>query len=62
MHRICQPVQKTEAVDWYGASFMSSLWGFARERFTSQAFGDCFCNIATGEGLTAGQRDELEEA
>ena len=48
--------------DWYRASILSSLWGFAPERFTSQAFWDCFDAIATGESLPAGQRDELEEA
>ena len=62
IHRICQPGPKTEVADWYRASILSSLWGFAPERFRSQAFWDCFDAIATGEGLPAGQRDELEEA
>ncbi len=62
MHRICQPGPKTEVADWYRASILASLWGFAPERFTSQAFWDCFDSIATGEGLPPGQRDELEEA
>jgi transposase len=62
IHRICQPGPKTEVADWYRASILSSLWGFAPERFTSQAFWDCFDAIATGESLPAGQRDELEEA
>jgi transposase len=62
IHRICQPGPKTEVADWYRASILSSLWGFAPERFTSQAFWDCFDTIATGESLPAGKRDELEEA
>src|ERR1035441_971290 len=47
IHRICQPGPKTEVADWYRASILSSLWGFAPERFTSQAFWDCFDTIAT---------------
>jgi len=62
IHRICQPGPKTEVADWYRDSILSSLWGFAPERFTSQAFWDGFDRIATGESLLAGQRDELEEA
>jgi len=62
IHRICQPGPKTEVADWYRNSILFSLWGFAPERFTSQAFWDCFDSIATGESLPAGKRDELEEA
>jgi transposase len=62
IHRICQPGPKTEVADWYRNSILSSLWGFAPERFTSQAFWDCFDSIATGESLPSGKRDELEEA
>ncbi len=62
IHRICQPGPKTEVADWYRASILSSLWGFAPERFRSQDFWDCFDSIATGESLPAGKRDELEEA
>jgi transposase len=62
IHRICQPGPKTEVADWYQDSILSSLWGFAPERFSSQAFWDCFDRIATGESLPAGTRDELEEA
>jgi transposase len=62
IHRICQPGPKTEVADWYRDSILSSLWGFAPERFTSQAFWDCFDAIATSESLSPGQRDELEEA
>jgi transposase len=62
IHRICQPGPKTEVADWYQDSILSSLWGFAPERFSSQAFWDCFDRIATGESLPSGKRDELEEA
>jgi transposase len=62
IHRICRPGPKTEVADWYRNSILSSLWGFAPERFRSQDFWDCFDSIATGESLPAGKRDELEEA
>jgi transposase len=62
IHRICQPGPKTEVADWYRDSILSSLWGFAPERFSSQAFWDCFDRIDTGESLPSGKRDELEEA
>ena len=62
IHRICQPGPKTEVADWYQDSILSSVWGFAPERFSSQAFWDCFDRIATGEPLPAGKGDELEEA
>jgi transposase len=62
IHRICQPGPKTEVAGWYQQSILASLWGFAPERFSSQAFWDCFDKIPTGEALPSGQRDELEEA
>jgi hypothetical protein len=62
IHRICRPGPKTEVADWYRNSILASLWGFAPERFTSQAFWDCFDAIATGESLPAGKRDALDEA
>jgi transposase len=62
IHRICQPGPKTEVARWYQDSILASLWGLAPERFTSQAFWDCFDEIRTGESLPAGQQDELEEA
>ena len=45
IHRICEPGPKTEASDWYRRSVLHSLWGFPPERFTSQAFWDCFEQI-----------------
>ena len=62
IHRICQPGPKTEVARWYQDCILASLWGFAPERFTSQAFWDCFDEIHTGESLPSEQRDELEEA
>ena len=62
IHRVCQPGPKTEVARWYRDSILSSLWGFAPERFTSQAFWDGFDQIRTGESLPAGSPDELEEA
>jgi transposase len=57
VHRICQPGPKTEVADWYRRSILHSLWGFPPERFTSQAFWDCFDKIQTGS-----EGDELEKA
>ena len=42
IHRICHPGPKTEISEWYRHSVLASLWGFPPERFTSQAFWDCF--------------------
>lgn len=57
IHRICQPGPKTEVADWYGRTILASLWGFPAERFTSQAFWDCFDRIRTGD-----KDDELDQA
>jgi transposase len=62
IHRICQPGPKTEVAGWYQDSILSSLWEMAPERFTSQAFWDCFDRIQTGEARLPGSPDELEEA
>jgi transposase len=42
IHRICAPGPKTEVSEWYRRSLLPSLWGVPPERFTSQAFWDCF--------------------
>ncbi len=42
IHRICEPGPKTEVSEWYRRSLLPSLWGLPPERFTSQAFWDCF--------------------
>jgi len=57
IHRICQPGPKTEVAGWYSRTILASLWGFPAERFTSQAFWDCFDRIRT-----TGDDDELEQA
>jgi transposase len=58
IHRICEPGPKTEVGDWYRGTILQTLWKFPPERFSSQAFWDCFDRIqATGE-----QDDELDEA
>ena len=51
------PSPKTEVADWYSRTILASLWGFPPERFTSQAFWDCFDRIRSG-----GDDDELEQA
>jgi hypothetical protein len=61
IHRICQPGPKTEVADWYDRTVLQTLWGFAAERFTSQAFWDCFDALAP-ERPSPGASDELEQA
>jgi len=61
IHRICQPGPKTEVSDWYGHTILQPLWGFPPERFSSQAFWDCFEQIQP-EHPPPGQPDALEEA
>lgn len=58
IHRICQPGPKTEVSDWYRQSIFEPLWHFPAERFSSQAFWDCFDRIRVA---TEGD-DELDEA
>ena len=58
IHRICQPGPKTEVAAWYRHSILHTLWGFPPERFTSQAFWDCFEQIdstATNDSLQQAQ-------
>src|SRR5205807_10648698 len=57
IHRICQPGPKTEVADWYRRTVLHSLWKVEPERFTSQAFWDCFDRIPTEPG-----QDQLEQA
>ncbi len=63
-HRICAPGPKTEAGDWYRQTVLPSLWGFEPERFTSQAFWDCFEQLLPEKEAAVRQeeRDPLEEA
>lgn len=62
IHRICQPGPKTEVADWYRRSVLHSLWGFPAERFSSQAFWDCFDQIRTAGAEPLAGEDQLEEA
>jgi len=58
IHRICQPGPKTEVADWYRESILQTQWQFPPDRFSSQAFWDCFDQIqANGDS-----DDELDEA
>jgi len=56
IHRICQPGPKTEVSEWYRQSILHTLWGFPPERFSSQAFWDCF------EQIDATAADPLQQA
>ena len=62
IHRICQPGPKTEVADWYRRNILHSLWGFSPERFSSQAFWDCFDQIRTAGTEPLAGEDQLEEA
>lgn len=62
IQRICRPGPKTEVPDWYRRSVLHSLWGFPPERFTSQAFWDCFDQIRTAGADPAAGQDDLEQA
>ncbi len=44
-HRLADPGPKTEVADWYHQTILESLWQVPAERFTSQAFWDCFQQI-----------------
>ncbi len=61
-HRLCAPGPKTEVADWYRASILPRLWGFAPERFRSQAFWDCCERLAVGAAGGAAPDDALEQA
>jgi transposase len=62
IHRICQPGPKTEVADWYRRSILHSLWGLPAERFSSQAFWDCFDQIHTAGAEPLAAEDQLEQA
>jgi transposase len=58
IHRICEPGPKTEVADWYHETILQTQWQFPPDRFSSQAFWDCFDQIqANGDS-----DDELDEA
>ena len=60
IHRICRPGPKTEVPDWYQRTVLHSLWNLPPERFTSQAFWDCFDTLGNGDAEEA--EAELERA
>jgi len=58
IQRVCQPGPKTDVAAWYRRTILHAVWGFPPERFTSQAFWDCFDQIqASGSG-----QDDLDRA
>lgn len=60
-HRICDPGPKTEVADWYQSTVLESLWRLPPERFTSQAFWDCFDQIKLSPiGSDVTQEDDLD--
>jgi hypothetical protein len=63
IHRICRPGPKTEVADWYRRTILHTLWGFPPERFTSQAFWDCFDAIrSTDSNSLAVAENDLDRA
>jgi len=63
IHRICHPGPKTEIADWYRRTVLHQLWGLPAERFTSQAFWDCFEQIhVTDAEDGSGEPDQLQQA
>jgi transposase len=63
IHRICDPGPKTEVADWYERTVLPSLWHLPAERFTSQAFWDCFDHIRLGPlDSVSTETDDLDRA
>jgi len=63
INRICDPGPKTEVPDWYHSTVLESLWRFPAERFTSQAFWDCFDQIQLSPlGSDLDEKDNLDRA
>jgi transposase len=64
MHRICDPGPKTEVANWYESTILPSLWHFPADRFTSQAFWDCFDQIQLSPLNAPGvsEQDDLDRA
>jgi transposase len=55
IHRVCHPGPKTEVADWYRGTILQARWGIPPERFTSQAFWDCFDAIEIEDDLDHAQ-------
>jgi transposase len=64
VHRISSPGPKTEVADWYRQTVLSSRWGFEPERFSPQAFWDCFEQLLPEKQASAQseEQDPLERA
>ncbi len=64
LQRICEPGPKTDVAAWYRKTILPSLWQLPAERFTSQAFWDCFDQIQLGPLHTdaVDGHDELDRA
>jgi transposase len=64
IHRICDPGPKTEVADWYKSTILPSLWRLPADRFTSQAFWDCFDQIQLGplNSPAVSEQDDLDRA
>jgi transposase len=62
MHRVCEPGPKTDVAGWYDKTVLPSLWHLPSERFTSQAFWDCFDQIQLGpiQADKVDDRDDLD--
>jgi transposase len=63
-HRLASPGPKTETAEGYRQTVLYPLWGFEPERFSSQAFWDCFEQLLPEKQAAARreERDPLEEA
>ena len=65
IHRVCQPGPKTEVAEWYRHSILAAIWGFPPDRFTSQAFWDCFERLVpealSGEDGAEAPLDEVQQ-
>jgi hypothetical protein len=60
IQRVCQSVPKTDVPVWRRRTILHSLRGFSPERFTPQAFWDCFDRIqAAGSGEDDPDRAQL---
>lgn len=64
IHRICRPGPKTKVSDWYRRTILYPRWGLEPDRFTSQAFWDCFeALLPEKQNQTLSEeQDPLEEA
>ena len=64
LQRICEPGPKTDVAAWYSNTILPALWRLPAERFTSQAFWECFDHIHLGplQADAVDRHDELDRA